>query len=151
MHQQTKNHAPSIFSVSAALNKIMSEYGFYAKSAGVNLVTIHVLELISASDEPYTQKELCEKLKQPKQLVNSIISTFWEQGYVELREAKDRRTKKVILTDKGKQYAIGILMPLHNAENTALNCFSTEEISQLIMAVEKYEKSLSSYFQNSLL
>ena len=48
-------------------------YDLYAKSAGLNLSTIFVLQILRDSAETYTQKDICEKLGLPKQFVNSII------------------------------------------------------------------------------
>jgi DNA-binding MarR family transcriptional regulator len=121
--------------------KMDSLYDLYAKSVGLNFPTILVLYLLCDSAETYTQKGLSEKLGLPKQFVNSIMKSFWEQGYVELKEAKDRRNKHIILTDKGKEYASSVLMPLEEAESIAWASFSAEEIKNLAKTTEKYNKA----------
>ena len=125
-------------------HKINNLYDSYAKSVGLNFTTILVLQLLFDSDEVYTQKELCEKLDLPKQLINSIMKTFWEQGYIELKEAKDRRNKKILVTDRGRQYALEVLKPLEDAETMVWDSFSVEEISILASILSKYVKSFES-------
>ena len=119
-------------------HKMDSLYDLYAKSVGLNFPTILVLQILCGSAETHTQKEICEKLGLPKQFVNSIIKSFWEQGYVELKEAKDRRNKDIIVTDKGKEYALRVLKPLEAAEAVAWACFSAKEIKALARTTEKY-------------
>jgi DNA-binding MarR family transcriptional regulator len=107
-----------------------------------------VLEFIYDTEENYTQKDLCDKLMLPKQVINSIIKSFWEQGYVELREAKDRRNKEIILTAQGKKYAKSILHPMQCAESKAWECFTEEEIIAFVEMMEKYEKSFEQILRN---
>jgi len=116
--------------------------GQYAKNMGINITTLFVLELLAEENEPYTQKILCEKLMLPKQLVNSIIKTFWEQDYVELKEAKDRRHKNIRLTPKGKAYAESILTPFHSADERAWGTFTDAELNAITASLEKYEKAM---------
>lgn len=118
----------------------------YAKSIGLNFSTMLVLGFIYESEESYTQKDLCEKLELSKQFVNTIITSFWKQGYVELKEAKDRRRKELSLTEKGKEYAEGILRSVRDAETKAWECFTDEEAIAFVNAMEKYGKS----FENAL-
>jgi len=116
--------------------------GQYAKNMGINITTLFVLELLAEETECYTQKILCEKLMLPKQLVNSIIKTFWEEGYVELKEAKDRRHKNIRLTPKGKSYAESILIPFHMADQRAWDTFTDSELNAITASLEKYEKAM---------
>ncbi|MCL2377623.1 MAG: MarR family winged helix-turn-helix transcriptional regulator [Defluviitaleaceae bacterium] len=116
--------------------------GQYAKNMGINITTLFILELLAEEGELYTQKILCEKLMLPKQLVNSVIKVFWEQGYVELKEAKDRRHKNIGLTPKGKAYAESILTPFHSADERAWDTFTDAELITITGALEKYEKAM---------
>ena len=126
-------------SLKEAWHKMDNLYNFYAKSVGINFTIILVLQILFESEDvAYTQKELCDKLGLPKQLVNNIMKSFWEQGYVQLREAKDRRNKEIIVTDKGKSYAAKVLKPLEDAESDAWDCFSAEELANLAKTMEKF-------------
>jgi len=114
--------------------------GRYAKNIGINITTLFILELLTEESEPLTQKILCERLMLPKQLVNAVIKTFWEQGYVELNEAKDRRHKQIRLTVSGRAYAESILTPFNSADENAWSTFTDEELMLVVNALEKYER-----------
>ena len=117
-------------------------YSRYAKSVGLNYSTILVLQILFDSTGVYTQKEICEMLGLPKQYIHAIIKSFWEQGYVILKEAKDRRNKDILVTDKGIEYARTILSPLEKAESAALCGFSCDEIESHAVFTGKYVDSL---------
>jgi len=118
-------------------------YNRFAKQSGLNFTAILVLESLEEPGVNYTQKALCEKLALPKQYINGIISTFWEKGYVELKEAKDRRNKTIHLTEKGEAYSKAISKPLEDAEDAAWAAFTDEEMVVFTNALEKYERKLA--------
>ncbi|MCL1996507.1 MAG: MarR family winged helix-turn-helix transcriptional regulator [Defluviitaleaceae bacterium] len=119
-------------------HKMNSQFDLYAKAVGVNFTTIIILQFLYEATEIYTQKDICEKLGLPKQLVNAIIKSFWEQGFVKLKEAKDRRNKDILITDKGKEYAVSVLKPLEDAESAAWDNFTDEELTAFVRVLEKY-------------
>jgi len=135
------NEKNALSSLKETWHKIDNLYDLYAKSVGLNFASILILQLLHDSAKTYTQKDLCEKLGLPKQIVNSIMRSFWERGYVELKEAKDRRNKDIILTDAGVQYAVAVLQPLENAETTAWDSFSAEDVSYLAATMGKFVRA----------
>ena len=117
------------------------QYSLFAKATGINFTAICILECLSESDVPVTQKELSEKLVIPKQMVNTVIKSFWEQGFVELKETSDRRSKIIILTEAGKEYSERAVRPLQNVDYLAWGCFSDDEIKTLLELIGRYEDS----------
>jgi len=138
-----------VSSLKETFHKLDSLYDVYAKSVGLNFITILVLQLLDDSLQVYTQKDVCEKLDLPKQLVNSIIKSLWEQGYVQLKEAKDRRNKDIIVTDKGRVYILNILKPLTDAESAAWEGFGAGEILQCANTMEKYARAFEHVLQET--
>jgi len=116
-------------------------HGLYAKSVGISAVASAVLECLSEPDTAYTQKGLCDMLLLPKQLVNSIIKGFWEQGLVELTEARDRRNKVIVLTGAGRAYCKKVITPIQDAEFAVWEEFTEDEIHTFIRLSEKHEKA----------
>ncbi|MCL2752944.1 MAG: MarR family transcriptional regulator [Defluviitaleaceae bacterium] len=129
-------------------HKINCLYDLYAKSLDLSFVSVLVLWTLHNSVAVCTQKELCQKLGLPKQVVNSIIKSFWERGYVELKEAKDRRNKEIIVTKKGNEFAKKVLSPLSEAEYAVWKGLSPQEIAILAGALEKYIMALEEALQN---
>ena len=123
-------------------NKIMlgieKIYEDYAKSVGLTYMSLTVLQIIYHSDKLCTQKNICEDSRYNKQIVNSIIKTFYAKGYVDLKEIPtDRRNKNVTLTEPGKKYADEILVPLSEIEEKALSVISDKETEQLISLLSR--------------
>ena len=136
-----KDYQKAVSSMKEIWHKMDSLYNLYAKSMGINFTAVLVLQLLCDSGVVHTQKEICEKLALPKQLVNSIVKSLWEQGHVKLKEAKDRRNKEIIVTDKGERYILSILKPLEDAESAAWESFSAEEILSYVNTTERYVKA----------
>jgi len=130
-------------------HKMDGVYTLYAKSVGLNFTSILVLQFLSDFSQIFTQKDVCEKLELPKQFVNSIIKSLWEQGYVKLKEAKDRRNKDIIITESGKAYIQNVLKPLEDAEMAAWEDFSADEILSYAKTMEKYAQALENALTNS--
>lgn len=108
-------------------------YEDYAKSVGLTYMSLVVLELIYHAGHPLTQREVCELSHYNKQVVNSIIKSFYEKGYVSLQEASnDRRNKHIFFTESGKEYADKILLDLWEIEKQALQVLSEEERSKML-------------------
>ena len=131
----------AVIKVREIFRRVDIQYSLFAKAMGINFTAICILECLSESDVPVTQKELSEKLVIPKQMVNTVIKSFWERGFVELKETTDRRSKLVILTEEGKKYSVEIISPLQNVEYMAWGCFTDEEIKTFIGLIERYEGS----------
>ena len=123
-------------------HKMDGIYSDYAKKMGVNFTTILILECLNDVSKNYTQKELCSYLEIPKQLVNAIIKSMWQEGYVILKEAHDRRNKEIILTPKGADYVASILQPLEAAELASWADFTSDELEKLIACMDRYTAAL---------
>ena len=123
-------------------HKMDAIYSDYAKKAGVNFSTLLVLECLGEASKTYTQKELCDYLEIPKQMMNGIIKNLWQKGHVILKEASDRRNKEIILTPSGAEYVASILEPLAEAERSSWENFSPQELAKLIESMDKYTTAL---------
>ncbi|MCL2753978.1 MAG: MarR family winged helix-turn-helix transcriptional regulator [Defluviitaleaceae bacterium] len=132
-------------------HKIDNLYSLYAKKMGLNLASLLVLQLLydAAPAKNYTQKELCEKLALPKQFISYIMKSFWQQGFVEMREGKDRRNKDIIFTPLGKEFAKRVLKPLEDAELAVWNCFTDKEVLNIAETMEKFAKSFEDVLKNN--
>lgn len=113
-------------------------YEDYAKSVGLTYMSLTVLEIIYHASKPITQKEICEKSHYIKQMVNTIVKNFYENGYVEFTEVvEDRRNKYVLFTENGKEYADKILKPLIEMEEKAIKVLSDAEREQMLEMLER--------------
>lgn len=119
-------------------------YEEYAKAKGLTYISLTVLDAIYEAPEICTQKYICEVTHYPKQSVNIVIKSFYENGYVELKETpEDRRNKMVILTDKGQKYADEIIGELCRIDKEAIAQFSEHQRDELVRLMELYEQKYS--------
>lgn len=72
-----------------------------------------------------------------KQTVNSAIRRLEKDGIICLKQHTGR-SKKAILTEKGKDYAEHTVAKLFEAEAKAFETWTTEEINTHISLMEKY-------------
>ena len=76
-------------------------YEDYARSVNVPYTALQILTLITQQDG-CTQKDICKKTFLPRQTVNTVITGFYKNGWVTLRELpEDRRVKSIHLTQAG--------------------------------------------------
>ena len=122
-------------------------YEIYAKSAGLTCMSLTVLEILYHAESPCTQKEICGFSHYNKQVVNTIVKSFYQKGYVEFCAVlDDRRNKHVLLTESGKQYADKIMEPLMEIEEKALSVLSDDERLAMLEMLERCYNGYKRYF-----
>lgn len=91
------------------------EYGRNFKVGSSNLLWI----LYALNDGVgHSQKRICEDWSIPRSTANTIIKDLESKNYVKLCPIKgERRELLVSLTEKGKEYADGVLSDLYCREN----------------------------------
>lgn len=72
-----------------------------------------------------------------KQTINSAIRNLEKKEYIVL-EWVNGKSKKVVFTDKGKEFAQKTVGRLFDAENAAFRDWSEEDINNYIRLTEKY-------------
>lgn len=116
-------------------------YDYYARSAGISYTTLFVLNLISQY-EVCTQKIICERTMLPKQTVNNVIKKLTEQGYLQLEEIPDNsKSKRILFTKKGKEFAEPMIKHIQDAENTAMEQLSESHQEELLCIMELYDQA----------
>ena len=136
---QTLTSAEFIHQFFAQMQAIDKTFDIYAKKLGLNYISLLVLEYIYENPEHCTQKKIVEATFSPKQTVNLIVKSFWQQGYLELKETPaDRRNKEIFLTAAGKTYAEKILRPVYKAEEDAVGHMTEEERKTMLQCTSLY-------------
>lgn len=82
-----------------------------------------------------------------KQTINSAIRGLEADGILYL-EQHNGRSKKIILTDKGKDYVEKTAARLHQAEMDAFDSWTEDEISTYIRLMEKYTDCFRQQIEN---
>lgn len=120
------------------LHGINRVYEDYARSVDIPYTTLQILDLITKTED-CTQKIICERTFLPKQTVNNVITAFYRQGYVKLRELpEDRRNKTIHLTESGQEYAKKVIPQIREAEYEAMKKLTSEQRKNLIESIRIY-------------
>lgn len=132
--------------LSERFQSIDNLYDDYAKSVGLTFMSLLILEIIFATPENCTQKLICQQTRLPKQSVNTVIKSFLDQGYIDLKEdPSDRRNKKIRLSEAGRTYAKNIIETMWNAEQLAMEKMTLEQRNMLVELIGLYEKNFKQY------
>ena len=92
-----------------------------------------ILLVLSESDRPYTQQELCGEWFYSKQTVNSAIQKLLREGHVHLEPVpSSRNSKLVFLTESGWQLAEDTVLRLSKADYAAFSRMNEEERSAFL-------------------
>lgn len=122
----------------SAWQSISTVYEDYARKAGISYNSLYILNAILYT-ENCTQKQICEKTLLPKQTVNNVVTDFFKNGYIELRELpENRRIKTIHLTEKGMEYAETLIPHIHKADCKAMNALSEEDQDTLLKLINIY-------------
>lgn len=103
----------------------------YAKAASImevgypEMMVLYALETMGAQ----TQKQIAENFGMQKQTVHTVVSALNKRGYLMLEAVtKDRREKRVVLTESGREYAHRLITPLIEAENRVYETVGIEKM-----------------------
>lgn len=125
-----------------------SLYDEYAKSQGLFMKTLLVLNVLYYSKEGITQKEICQRTFNSKQTVSLIIKNLLQDKYITIIEdLNDKRNKIIKMTEEGKNYAKIPIAHITWAEDTAMSMLTDEEQEQLIELSRKFTKNLVDLMQ----
>ena len=132
------------------LNEIMKEtddlYRNLAKKFKMSDCMIWILYILREDDRSVTQSDICNMMYMPKQTVNSSLKKMESEGYIELLNINDKRSKQVCLTEKGVDLANNTVDIIISKENNALSKMDKEEQALFINLFEKYKDLLKESF-----
>ena len=117
--------------------KLNHVYEDYAKIHDLTYISMFILQLLDG--EGTTQTELCDILYFPKQTVNKVILSFVKRGYAAMAEnPKDRRSRLIVLTERGKEFQQKVISHIEQAELQAFASLSEREQEVITDLWEKY-------------
>ena len=132
------------------LNEIMKEtddlYRNLAKKYKMSDCMIWILYILREDDRSVTQSDICNMMYMPKQTVNSSLKKMEAEGYIELLNINDKRSKQVCLTEKGVDLANNTVDIIISKENNALSKMDKEEQALFINLFKKYKDLLKESF-----
>ncbi len=133
-------------------NRIVREcdelYRTAAKRLGLPDGAFWILYALREGERALTQSVLCSMLYLPKQTINSSLKKLEADGYLQLQEMKDRRSKRVCLTEKGRLLAEDTVDKVLRAECAALSELPPDERRQLVGLFGRFQERLRERFSD---
>lgn len=120
-----------IFNIFSLLRKLNGLNKQRVESFGLNNLESIILFHIDKIDN-LTQKDLVNKLKMPKQTINSIIMNLKENDLIYMKASdSDKRVKTLVLTQKGEEEVSNINKSLHLSNNKIYDQLGKETIASI--------------------
>ncbi|MBQ3642067.1 MarR family transcriptional regulator [bacterium] len=125
-------------------NKIKGFYNDYAKSIGITIATLEVLNII-INVKNCTQRIITQKTYFPKQTVNAIIKTLSSQNLIEplTESGSDKRSKIIKLTQEGIIFAKNSMKKINEVEYYALEKLGSKKCEALLSIMQEYLNNIN--------
>ena len=103
-------------------------------------------DLYSNLAKKFKMSDICNMMCIPKQTVNSSLKKMEAEGYIELLNINDKRSKQVSFTEKGLDLANNTVDIIISKENNALSKMDEKEQELLINLLRKFNDLLKDSF-----
>ncbi len=117
-------------------------YRAVARQCGLSDCAFWVLYALRESGRPMTQSDVCAAVYQPKQTVHSTLKKLAGEGYLQLTEGRDRRSKYLTLTAAGETLMARTVDRVMAAEETAMDTLTAAERTQFLALCRRYNAAL---------
>jgi len=144
---ETKNTGKRLSEYNAIFKENNELYHGIAKVLGLPDCAFWILYVLRESDKPVTQSAVSNMIYQTKQTVNSALKKMEADGYIEMVEMRDRRSKQICLTEKGVALAERTVDQVIAYEHDAMAEMSVEEQESLIRLLRKYTDLLNKHMK----
>jgi DNA-binding MarR family transcriptional regulator len=131
------NYDDMMYRVNCLASDLDSLYHQAAVKLGLSDSVMFVLYLVYEKDGKCPLNDIRKETSISKQTLNSAVRKLESEEIIYL-EQNGGRAKTVCLTEKGKEYVSHTIARLFNAECSAFNGWTEEEISQYLNLMEKY-------------
>ena len=131
-------------------NEVMKEnndlYSNLAKKFKMSDCMLWILYILREENKVLTQSDICNMMCIPKQTVNSSLKKMEAEGYIELLNINDKRSKQVSFTENGLDLANNTVDIIISKENNALSKMDEKEQELLINLLRKFNDLLKDSF-----
>lgn len=138
----------------AAYNELYKEqddlYRAAARGFGLSDCAFWVLYALREAERPMTQSDVCAAVYQPKQTVHSALKKLIGEGCLRLAEGRDRRSKYLVLTERGEALARRTVDPVMAAETAAMDTLTEAERTQFLSLCRRYNTALRQYLPRAV-
>lgn len=138
----------------ATYNELYKEqddlYRAAARGFGLSDCAFWVLYALREAERPMTQSDVCAAVYQPKQTVHSALKKLMGAGYLQLAEGRDRRSKYLVLTERGEALVRRTVDLVMAAETAAMDTLTEAERTQFLSLCRRYNAALRQYLPRAV-
>lgn len=138
----------------AAYNELYKEqddlYRAAARGFGLSDCAFWVLYALREAERPMTQSDVCAAVYRPKQTVHSALKKLIGEGCLRLAEGRDRRSKYLVLTERGEALVRRTVDPVMAAETAAMDTLTEAERTQFLSLCRRYNTALRQYLPRAV-
>lgn len=136
-----RNHSEAVRRINRLTNELDSLYHQASLKMGISDSVSIVMYTVYEEGTECLLSDIYKKSGISKQTVNSAIRSLEADGILYL-EQHTGRSKKVVLTDKGKAFAQKTAARLFQAEMDAFDAWTDDEVNVYIGLMEKYADNI---------
>ena len=108
-----------------------------------SMAAFNALEVVRGAGEPLPPSVIAERMVLSRGTMTSILDSLERRGLIRrVRHERDRRMRRVIVTDEGARRALAVLPELHAAEQRWLACLTPNQQRMLLRLVAILEAHL---------
>jgi DNA-binding MarR family transcriptional regulator len=109
----------------------------------VSLIRFNIMSTLFKNGGEMTPSEIAESVFREKNSITAVINTLERQGVVRREPSTDdRRSVKVVITDKGWNEANRLNPIAQELSREALSCMDKQQIEDLVDTMRKFRESL---------
>lgn len=117
-------------------------YGAYGRHCGLSFSTYLIFDYICENDGA-SQREICTYMLLPRQTVNNVVNALISRRLIRLEDSeRDKRVKRIHLTEEGERYRRRVVAPVREAELLAMAALAPDERRAMIAYVDKFMNAL---------
>jgi DNA-binding MarR family transcriptional regulator len=110
---------------------------------GVSLIKFHIMSTLYKNGGEMTPSEIGQSVFRANNSITAVINTLEKQGVVRREPSvDDRRSVKVVITDKGWKEANRLSPIAQELSREALSCIDKEQIEELVDVMRMIRESL---------
>jgi DNA-binding MarR family transcriptional regulator len=110
---------------------------------GASLIRFHIMSTLFKNGGEMTPSEIGESVFRANNSITAVINTLERQGVVRREPSpNDRRSVKVVITDKGWKEANRLSPVAQEVSREALSCISKEQVEELVGTMRAVREGL---------
>ena len=129
--------------------EINALYHEVAVKMGISDSVQNILYVLCEKGGQCLQSEISKLTGISRQTINSAVRRLEKEDIVYLEQGKGRNTI-LCLTEKGEQFSLEKIRPLHEIENRIWNEWTPEEQQQYLALTKKYRDGLKKHLEMML-